>query len=81
MPLHDDKAGRLSDRAWGRYYFLTEVHPAAGGRELLRTPNWLKRQVLAAGFGQVCLSAANQRLCLNRKRLAKTCSQTQLGRR
>ncbi|KAK9830886.1 hypothetical protein WJX81_001804 [Elliptochloris bilobata] len=35
------------------YYFLTELHPAAGGRELLRTPNWLKRQVLAAGFGQV----------------------------
>ena len=36
-----------------RYYFLKELHPAAGGRRYLETPNWLKRALLSAGIGNV----------------------------
>lgn len=36
-----------------RYYFLKELHPAAGGARLLDTPLWLKRALLSAGVGTV----------------------------
>ncbi|EIE24873.1 Derlin-1 [Coccomyxa subellipsoidea C-169] len=35
------------------YYFLKELHPAAGGGRLLETPMWLKRALLSAGIGTV----------------------------
>ncbi|BDA49288.1 Derlin-1 [Coccomyxa sp. Obi] len=35
------------------YYFLKELHPAAGGPRLLETPTWLKRALLQAGIGTV----------------------------
>ena len=36
-----------------RYYFLKDLHPAAGGGRYLETPTFLKRWLLQAGIGQV----------------------------
>lgn len=36
-----------------RYYFLKELHPAAGGGRYLETPTILKRWLLQAGIGTV----------------------------
>ena len=36
-----------------RYYFLKDLHPAAGGARYLETPNWLKRGLLRAGIHNV----------------------------
>ena len=36
-----------------RYYFLKELHPAAGGGRYLETPHWLKKLLLRAGVGNV----------------------------
>jgi Derlin-2/3 len=40
------------------YFFLTAIHPAAGGRRLLATPVWLSRALLRAGVGRVPVAAA-----------------------
>lgn len=40
------------------YFFLTAIHPAAGGRRLLATPRWLSRALLRASVGRVPVAAA-----------------------
>ena len=40
------------------FYFLTAIHPAAGGRRLLATPAWLVRGLARAGVGRVSAPAA-----------------------
>ena len=40
------------------YYFLTSIHPAAGGRRLLATPAWLVRALAARGVGRVAAPVA-----------------------
>ena len=45
--------GRSFDCVRCRYYFLKDLHPAAGGGRYLETPTFLKRWLLQAGIGQV----------------------------
>lgn len=40
------------------YYFLTSIHPAAGGRRLLATPAWLVRALARRGVGRVAAPVA-----------------------